>query len=179
LQARAKTVGPSPSMCSVEPYAGAGLGHYRCERSLPDLKRIMPQVVAVLFNEVEGVQERGVIMAAVANEIERGHAVLIASDSLAIDDAGARAQACQRLDYQRETAGKVIARTTVESHSHAVLPGDDSKAVVLDLVQPLAAGRQFIGFGREARRDKPAGRVRCNIRASVLFQKFLVDHLGL
>ena len=26
---------------------------------------------------------------------------------------------------------------------------------MLDLVQPLAAGRQFIGFGRKARRDEP------------------------
>jgi len=30
-----------------------------------------------------------------------------------------------------------------------------SKAVVLDLVQPFAARRQFIGFGWEARRDEP------------------------
>jgi hypothetical protein len=29
------------------------------------------------------------------------------------------------------------------------------KSIVLDLVQPFAAGRQFIGFGWEARRDKP------------------------
>ena len=33
--------------------------------------------------------------------------------------------------------------------------GDDAEAVVLDLVQPLAAGRQLIGFGWEARRDEP------------------------
>jgi hypothetical protein len=31
------------------------------------------------------------------------------------------------------------------------------KSVVLDFVQPLAAGRQFIGFGWEARRDEPGG----------------------
>jgi hypothetical protein len=30
--------------------------------------------------------------------------------------------------------------------SHARAEGDDTKAVVLDLVQPVAAGRQFIGF---------------------------------
>jgi hypothetical protein len=36
-----------------------------------------------------------------------------------------------------------------------VLPGDNPKAIVLDLVQPLAAGRQLIGFGWEARRDEP------------------------
>src|SRR5262249_62177426 len=29
------------------------------------------------------------------------------------------------------------------------------EAVVLDLMQPIAAGRQFVDFGREARRDEP------------------------
>jgi hypothetical protein len=36
-----------------------------------------------------------------------------------------------------------------------VLPGDDPKPVVLDLVQPLAALGQFCGFDRKARRDEP------------------------
>src|SRR5262245_32593142 len=73
----------------VEPYAGAGFGHDRCERGLADLKRVAPEVIAVQLDQVEGVQEREVIMAAVANEIERGNAVVIAGDSLAVDDAGA------------------------------------------------------------------------------------------
>ena len=59
---------------------------------------------------------------------------------------------------------EVVARTTIEPHSRAVPPGDDPKTVVLDLVQPLVAGRQFIGFSWEARRDDPAGRVRCNMQ---------------
>jgi hypothetical protein len=71
----------------VEPDAGAGFGHDRCERGLANLQRIAPQVVAVQFDQVEGVQERAVIMAAVANEIERGNAVVIAGDSFAVDDA--------------------------------------------------------------------------------------------
>ena len=96
-------------------------------------------------------------MAAVANEIERGNAVVIAGDSLAIDNARARAQARQRLDDQREAMGEVVARTAVEPHARTVLAGNDTEAVVLDFVQPLAAGRQLIGFGREARRDEPGG----------------------
>src|SRR6516165_2321511 len=94
-------------------------------------------------------------MAAVANEIERGNAVVIAGNSLAIDDAGARAQACQRLDDQWEAASEVVARTAVEPHLRASLAGNDAEAVVLDLMQPLAAGGQLIGFGWEARRDEP------------------------
>jgi hypothetical protein len=80
---------------------------------------------------------------------------VIASDSFTVDDAGARAQAGQGLDDQRETIGEVIAGTAVEPHPPVVLAGNDAEAVVLDLVQPLAAGRQLRGFCREARRDEP------------------------
>ena len=73
----------------VEPDAGAGLGHDRRERGLADLKRITPQVVAVQFDEVEGVEEYLVVSAVVPDEIERGNAVVIASDSFAVDDDGA------------------------------------------------------------------------------------------
>ena len=49
--------------------------------------------------------------AMVTNEIERGNAVVIASDSFTIDDVGARAQ---RLDDQRKAAREVIAGTAIE-----------------------------------------------------------------
>jgi len=41
----------------IEPNAGAGLGHDRRERGLADLKPITPQVVAVQFDQVKGVEE--------------------------------------------------------------------------------------------------------------------------
>ena len=91
----------------------------------------------------------------VPDEVERGNAVVIAGDSFAIDDARARTQACQRLDDQWEAVGEIVARTAIEPHPLASLAGNDAKAVVLDFVQPLAAGRQLIGFGWEARRDEP------------------------
>ena len=40
----------------VEPDTGAGLGQDRCERGLADLKRVTPQVLAVQFDQVEGVK---------------------------------------------------------------------------------------------------------------------------
>ena len=39
----------------------------------------------------------------------------------------------------------------------AILAGNDAEAVMLDFVQPLAAGRQLVGFGRKAWRDEPGG----------------------
>ena len=50
---------------------------------------------------------------------------------------------------------EVIAGTAVEPHPLTILAGDDTESVMLDLVQPQAAGRQLIGFGGEARRDEP------------------------
>src|SRR6516162_7646380 len=139
----------------VESDAGAGPGHDRCERGLADLKRIMPQVVAVQLDQVEGVQERAVIIAAVANEIERGNAVVIAGDSFAVDNAGARAQPGERINDQREAMGEIVAGTAIEPHLRAILAGNDAEAVMFDLMQPLAAGRQLVGFGWKARRDEP------------------------
>src|SRR5262249_20416748 len=72
----------------TEPDAGAGLGHDGCERGLADRKRIAPQVVAVQLDEVEGVEEDALVGALVTDEIERGNAIVIAGDSLAIDNAG-------------------------------------------------------------------------------------------
>jgi hypothetical protein len=40
------------------------------------------------------------------------------------------------------------------SHPPVALAGNDAEAVVFDLVQPLAAGGQLIGFGWETRRDE-------------------------
>src|SRR5262245_5580925 len=69
----------------VEPDAGARLGHDRRERGLADLKRIAPEVVAVQFNQVEGIEEYALVSAVVTDEIEGGHAVVSASNGFAID----------------------------------------------------------------------------------------------
>jgi hypothetical protein len=55
----------------IEPDAGAGLGHDRCECSLADLKRIAPKVVAVQLDEVEGVEEYALVSPVMADEVER------------------------------------------------------------------------------------------------------------
>src|SRR5262245_3689904 len=57
---------------------------------------------------------------------------------------------------QRGAAGEIIARTAVKASPRASLAGNNAEAVVLDFVQPLAAGWQLIGFGWEARRDEPS-----------------------
>jgi len=50
---------------------------------------------------------------------------------------------------------RTVAQSRAEPHAVALLASDNSEAVVLDLVQPLAALGQFCGFDRKARRDEP------------------------
>src|SRR5262245_36947759 len=50
---------------------------------------------------------------------------------------------------------RVKSLPAVERYPFAGLAGDDAEAVVLDLVNPQAAGRQCDGLRGEARRDKP------------------------
>jgi hypothetical protein len=68
----------------VEPDTGAGLGQDRCKRGLVDLERVTAQVVAVQFDEAEGLQEHVPVMLAVADTLERCEPV---GDSFPIDDA--------------------------------------------------------------------------------------------
>src|SRR5262249_19373229 len=139
----------------VEAEAQASFGQHASKRGLAHFQRITPHVIAVQFNEVEGVQKHAIVSAVVTDELEPTNTVVSASDSLTIDDARARAQAGQRLDDQREAAGEVIAGPAVEPHPRAILAGDNSESIVLNLMQPQAAGRQLIGFGGEARRNEP------------------------
>jgi len=71
----------------IEPDAVSSLGQDRCERGLADLERVTAQVVAVQFDQVEGVQEHFPIMLAVADTLERCEPVVIARDGFPIDDA--------------------------------------------------------------------------------------------
>jgi len=89
----------------VEPDAGAGLSHDGCERGLADLERVTAQIIAIQFDQVEGVQEHVPVMLAVADTLERCEPVVIARDGFPIDDAGARAQPSQGLHDQREAIG--------------------------------------------------------------------------
>ena len=89
LQAWRKTISPSSFQMLVEANAGSSLGQRRRERGLAHLQRVAAQVVAVQLDQVEGVEEHGAVVAAVADAIELGDAALVAGDRLAVDDAGA------------------------------------------------------------------------------------------
>ena len=55
----------------------------------------------------------------------------------------------QRLDDEREATSEVVAGTAVEPHLRAAPARNDAEAIVLDFVQPLAAGGQLYQFWLE------------------------------
>jgi len=77
----------------IESDARSSLCEHHLQCGLAVLQRIRPEVIAVQFDQVEGIEEYAFVVMAITNQIERSHAVFIAGDSFAIDYAGARAQA--------------------------------------------------------------------------------------
>jgi hypothetical protein len=98
----------------VEPNAGASFGQHHFQRGLTALQRITAQIVAVQLDRIEGVEEDVFVVVAIANEIERSYAVVIAVDRLAIDDAEARVNAGQRIHDQRKPMCEMIAGAAIE-----------------------------------------------------------------
>jgi hypothetical protein len=54
----------------VEPDAWAGLGQHHFQRGLAALQRIRSEIVAVQFDQIEGIEENAFVMVAVANAIK-------------------------------------------------------------------------------------------------------------
>src|SRR5262249_37379523 len=54
----------------VEPQARSGTPQYRCQRGLPCIERLTPQVVTVQLDEIEGVQEHASVVPPVADAVE-------------------------------------------------------------------------------------------------------------
>jgi hypothetical protein len=79
------------------------------ECCLANDERIAAQIIAVEFDQVEGVEENAIIVVPVTDAVERRYSILAARDRLSVDDAGARAQLGDRLDDERESVGQVIA----------------------------------------------------------------------
>src|SRR5262245_1654904 len=63
----------------IEPQARSGTPQYPCQRGLPCIERLTPQVVAVQLDQIEGVEKDAGVVAAVADAVEARHAVAVAA----------------------------------------------------------------------------------------------------
>jgi|ERR1700730_1110056 len=91
LQAWAKTVGPSPSICSLNRMPGPALVSTLASVALRTSSGSRRRSPPVQLDQVEGVEKHALFSTVMPNEIEQSNAVVIAGDSFTIDDAGARA----------------------------------------------------------------------------------------
>jgi hypothetical protein len=85
---------------------------------------------------------------------EGSHALLIATHDLAVDQAGPHLEVVHGLDHQRVAGRPVVPSARDQPDAHGVPPGHQAEAVVLYLVNPVGAGRGFVGGGREAGLDE-------------------------
>ena len=129
----------------VEAQAGLGLAQDARQRRLAGLERLAPQVGAVQLQQVEGVEERRCLVAAAAQDVEAGEPVLVAAHHLAVDQAGPHLEVVHGLDHEREAVRPVIAAPGDQPDADGISTRHKAIAVVLNLMNPVGAGRRTVG----------------------------------
>ena len=77
--------------------------------------------------------------------MEGSEAPLIAADHLSVEQAGPHLEMIYGLYDEREPVGPVVASPSQQPNAYRVTPGHQAVAVVLDLVNPVGAGRRAVG----------------------------------
>ena len=114
---------------------------------------------AIQLQQVEGVEERLRLVPPMAQELERSHSLLITTNDLAIDQAGPHLEVIHGLDHERVAGRPVVAPAGNQPDAHGIAAGHEPEPVVLDLVNPVGAGRRLVGRGGQAGFDeaRPVG----------------------
>ena len=78
----------------------------------------------------------------------------ITAQHLAVDQAGPDLEVVHSLDDERIARRPVVTPTGDQPDAHGVATGHEPEAVVLDLVNPVGAGRKLLGWGGKAGLDE-------------------------
>jgi hypothetical protein len=113
-----------------------------------------PQVLAIQFEEVEGVEEDMPTRRLAPQPFEYRGSVPIAGDCLAIDQAGTHLEVASGLGDERKAPGPVDAVPCQQPHANGVTSRHQPEAVVFDLVNPAGTARRVPAWGWEAGFDK-------------------------
>ncbi len=76
-----------------------------------------------------------------AEQLKGSQALLITTHHLAVDQAGTHLEVVHGLDHQRIAGGPVVALAGDQPDADGVPPDHEPEAVMLDLVNPVGAGR--------------------------------------
>ena len=77
----------------------------------------------------------------------KSHSPLVAAHHLAVDQAGPDLEVVHGLDHERVAVRPVVAPAGDQPDAHGVATGHQPEDVVLDLVNPVGAGRGLVGGG--------------------------------
>jgi hypothetical protein len=135
----------------VQAHAGQALPDNASQGRLAGLDWLASHVDAVQLQQVEGEQESGRLVPALTQHLEDGHSTFVAADDFPVDQAGANLKIVYRLHNQGETARPIVAIAGKQTDAHGIAPGHQPIAVVLDLMDPIGAGRGLVGGRRLAR----------------------------
>jgi hypothetical protein len=114
----------------------------------------LAQVVAVVLQQVEGVQHHLTAPSSVPQRMEVRRPVVVRDHGLAIDQKRCRLEVERGINDGRETVCPVMAALGEAADARAIPPHHQPVAVVLDLVNPERAGRWDGHLRRLARFDE-------------------------
>jgi hypothetical protein len=126
----------------VQSQARSALAQDARQRRLADLDWLPPQIGAVEFQKIEGVEEGAHFIATAAEHIEPRQPALIATDNLAINQAGPNMKVVDGFDDEREALRPIVAPSGNQSDADRIAPRHKAVAVVLDLRQATASKAQ-------------------------------------
>ena len=118
------------------------------QRVLTILKACPSDILAIEFDEIEGAQYSGVVVKPMAESFEYREAGFVDHDCLAVDDTGTDRQARDRIDDLRKARREIVAVASEEPHGIRLSPRNDTKTVVLYLVNPTGPSGRLLGRPR-------------------------------
>ena len=115
---------------------------------LAHLDRLPPKVLAVQLQQVEGVQECFGLVPPVTEQLEGSQPPFVTAHDFPVDQARPHLEVVHRLDHQWIALRPVIAPAGDQPDAHGVAPVHEPEAIVLDLVNPVGAGRGLVARPR-------------------------------
>jgi len=121
------------------------------QAALTVFNSLAPYVFAVYFKQVERTKDRARITSVAADEIKHSKTVIVANDSLTVDDAGSNGQRLNRCLDEREAIRKVIAVSRRQPNAAPSAMRQYAETVMLDFMNPAQSRRRHFGRHWQAR----------------------------
>jgi len=109
----------------------------KCQCGLAIEERAIPQILAIVLDQVKGVEDRGSSSLPAAQLFEARHPIGAQHNRLAVDREAFRLDSLRRACNHRELGRQINRVAAVEPHNGPIQLDDQPVAVVLDFVDPI------------------------------------------